>query len=68
MGAVTPIGNNVKEYLDGLREGRSGANLITRFDATNFKTNFACEVKDLDVEAFIDRKEVKRLDEYSVLQ
>ncbi|MEZ4947918.1 MAG: beta-ketoacyl-ACP synthase II [Saprospiraceae bacterium] len=66
MGAVTPIGNNVKEYLDGLREGRSGANLITRFDATNFKTNFACEVKDLDVEAFIDRKEVKRLDEYSV--
>jgi 3-oxoacyl-[acyl-carrier-protein] synthase II len=66
MGAVTPIGNNVKEYLEGLREGRSGANLITRFDATNFKTNFACEIKNLDVEAFIDRKEVKRLDEYSV--
>ncbi|MCB0661319.1 MAG: beta-ketoacyl-ACP synthase II [Saprospiraceae bacterium] len=66
MGAVTPIGNNVKEYLDGLQNGKSGANLITKFDATNFKTQFACEVEGLNVEEFIDKKEVRRLDEYSV--
>jgi 3-oxoacyl-[acyl-carrier-protein] synthase II len=66
MGAVTPIGNNIKEYLDGLQNGRSGANLITKFDASQFKTQFACEVSDLNREDFIDKKELRRLDEYSV--
>lgn len=66
MGAVTPIGNNIKEYLEGLQEGRSGANPITKFDASNFKTHFACEVNNLTREDFIDKKEIRRLDEYSV--
>ncbi|MDX1939166.1 MAG: beta-ketoacyl synthase N-terminal-like domain-containing protein, partial [Saprospiraceae bacterium] len=45
LGAITPIGNNIEAYLTGLQNGVSGANLITRFDASNFKTQFACEVK-----------------------
>ena len=46
MGALTPIGNNVGEYLEGLKQGVSGAGVITRFDAALFKTQFACEVKN----------------------
>lgn len=65
LGAVTPIGNTVPEYLQGLQEGRSGANLITLFDASAFKTQFACEVSQLDVEQFIDRREARRLDRYA---
>ncbi len=65
IGAVTAIGNNIKEYLDGLQKGISGANLITHFDATNFKTRFACETKNLDVEALIDRREARRLDPFT---
>ncbi len=65
IGALTPIGNNIKEYFDGLSKGISGANLITRFDATNFKTQFACEVKNLDVEAHLDRREARRLDPFT---
>jgi len=45
LGAITPIGNNVKEYWEGLVEGRNGAGLITKFDASQFKTRFACELK-----------------------
>jgi 3-oxoacyl-[acyl-carrier-protein] synthase II len=56
IGALTPIGNNKDEYLQGLTNGVSGANLITQFDATEFKTRFACEVKDFDPEAFLDRR------------
>src|SRR5690606_35395238 len=48
MGAVTPIGNTLPEYWNGLIEGRSGADYITRFDATNYETRFACEVKNFD--------------------
>lgn len=62
MGALTPIGNTISGYLEGLQQGVSGANLITRFDATNFKTQFACEVKNFDPESFMDRKEVRKLD------
>lgn len=62
VGALTPIGNTAQDFWDGLLAGKSGAAPITRFDATEFKTQFACEVKDLDVSEFIDRKEARRMD------
>ncbi|MFD0965176.1 beta-ketoacyl-ACP synthase II [Pseudofulvibacter geojedonensis] len=65
LGALTPIGNNIKEYWDGLVNGKSGAAPITHFDASNFKTQFACEVKDFKVTDFIDRKEARRLDKFA---
>lgn len=65
IGALTPIGNTVQEYWDGLKSGKSGSAAITRFNAEKFKTRFACEVKNFNPEDFIDRKEVKRLDPYS---
>ena len=65
IGALTPIGNNIKEYFDGLSNGVSGANLITHFDAANFKTHFACEVENLNVEDHLDRREVRRLDPFT---
>jgi len=66
LGALTPIGNNIKEYLEGLQKGLSGANLITHFDASQFKTQFACEVKNFKPEDFIDHREVRRLDNFSI--
>jgi 3-oxoacyl-[acyl-carrier-protein] synthase II len=65
MGALTPIGNNVGEYLEGLKQGVSGANAITRFDAALFKTQFACEIKNFNPEVAIDKKEVRRIDLYT---
>jgi len=62
LGALTPIGNTVEAYWNGLSNGVSGAAPITRFDASKFKTHFACEVKGLDVEQFIDRKEARKMD------
>ncbi|MFN7117535.1 MAG: beta-ketoacyl-ACP synthase II [Saprospiraceae bacterium] len=62
LGAVTPIGNTVKAYLEGLQQGISGANLITRFDATHFKTHFACEVKDFNPDERMDKKEARKMD------
>lgn len=62
LGALTPIGNNIKEYTDGLLAGRSGAVSITHFDASRFKTQFACELKGFRAEDHLDRKELKRLD------
>ena len=62
LGALTPIGNNVNGYLAGLQAGESGANLITRFDTTHFKTKFACEVKDFNAEDFLDRRDARRMD------
>jgi len=67
LGAVTPLGNNVEETWKNLLEGKSGAAPITSFDTTNFKTQFACEVKDLDVSAYIDRKEARKIDRYTQL-
>ncbi|MCH8330041.1 MAG: beta-ketoacyl-ACP synthase II [Bacteroidetes bacterium] len=64
LGALTPLGNNVQDYWKGLLEGKSGGDLITRFDAEKFKTRFACEVKDFDVLNFLDRKEARKLDPY----
>lgn len=65
LGALTPIGNNLKAYLEGLQKGISGANIITRFDADKFKTQFACEVKDFNVEDHIHRRDARRMDLFS---
>lgn len=65
IGAVTPIGNTINDYLSGLQRGQSGSAPITHFDASLFKTRFACEVKGLKVEDFIDRKEAKRMDRFT---
>lgn len=65
LGALTPIGNNISEYWDGLVNGKSGAAPITHFDASKFKTQFACEVKNFNVTDFIDRKEARRQDKFT---
>ncbi|GAA4303869.1 beta-ketoacyl-ACP synthase II [Nibribacter koreensis] len=62
LGALTPVGNSVSEYWDGLVNGVSGAAPITRFDASKFKTRFACEVKGYDPEQYFDRKEARKMD------
>lgn len=62
LGAVTPLGNTVPELWDSVVNGKSGAGPITHFDTTNFKTKFACEVKNFDAAEFIDRKEVRKMD------
>lgn len=62
IGALTPIGNTKEEYWSNLEKGVSGAAPITRFDATKFRTQFACEVKNFNVEDFIDRKEARKMD------
>ena len=65
MGALTPIGNTAKDFAEGLLNGKSGAGPITRFDAELFKTRFACEIKGLNVEDFIHRKEARRMDPFT---
>lgn len=65
LGALTPIGNSVKEYWEGLANGVSGAAPITYFDASNFKTQFACELKNFVVTDFIDRKEARKMDRFT---
>ena len=65
LGALTPIGNTLKEYWEGLISGKSGAGLITKFDTTAHATKFACEVKNFDPLAFIDKKEVRRMDPFT---
>lgn len=66
LGALTPIGNTVPEYWSNLLNGVSGADHITRFDASLFKTQFACEVKDFNPTDFLDRKEVRKMDAYTI--
>ncbi|MDN3670072.1 beta-ketoacyl-ACP synthase II [Echinicola jeungdonensis] len=65
LGALTPIGNTAQEYWEGLSNGVSGAAPITKFDASLFKTQFACEVKNLNIEQFIDRKEARKMDPFT---
>jgi len=65
IGAVTPIGNNVKDFWSGLLEGKNGAAFITKFDTEKFATKFACEVKDFNVEDYVDKKEARRMDLYT---
>ncbi|QDP84917.1 beta-ketoacyl-ACP synthase II [Chryseobacterium sp. SNU WT5] len=62
FGAITPVGKNAKDFWESLVKGESGAAPITLFDATKFKTNFACEVKDFDPFAHFDKKEAKKMD------
>ncbi|NDV41971.1 beta-ketoacyl-ACP synthase II [Flagellimonas sediminis] len=65
MGALTPIGNNLKAYWEGLRTGKSGSAPITYFDTEKFKTKFACELKGFDPNDYFDRKEVRKLDRFA---
>jgi 3-oxoacyl-[acyl-carrier-protein] synthase II len=65
LGALTPIGNTVPEYWDALLNGVSGAAKITRFDASKFKTQFACEIKNFDPLTYFDRKEGRKFDPYA---
>ena len=65
LGALTPIGNTVSEYWESLIQGKSGAAIVKQFDASLFKTHFACEVKDFNAEDFIERKEARKLDQFS---
>ena len=65
LGALTPIGNNIEEYWEGLVNGVSGAAPITHFDPEKFKTKFACEVKNFNVTDFINRKEARKMDKFT---
>ncbi|MBA4139565.1 MAG: beta-ketoacyl-ACP synthase II [Segetibacter sp.] len=65
IGALTPIGNNLAEFWENLIKGISGANSITQFDATKFKTRFACELKDFEPTNFLDRKEARKIDRFT---
>ena len=65
LGALTPIGNSVNEYWDSLVKGVSGAAPIKQFDASKFKTQFACELKNFNVQDHLDRKEARKLDQFS---
>lgn len=67
IGAITPIGNTAREFWESLLLGKSGAAPITLFDATKFKTQFACEIKDLNPAQFFDRKEARKYDRYAQL-
>lgn len=67
LGAITPIGNTVQDYWNGLLGGVSGADRITLFDASKFKTQFACEVKGFDPVAYLDRKEARKVDRFTQL-
>jgi 3-oxoacyl-[acyl-carrier-protein] synthase II len=64
LGAITPLGNSVQEFWDNLIAGKSGAAAVTRFDAGKFKTRFACEVKNFDLEAYFDKKEARKMDAF----
>ena len=64
IGAVTPLGNTAAETWQNMLAGKSGAAPITHFDASKFKTQFACEVKNFNPEDFIDRKEARKMDPY----
>jgi 3-oxoacyl-[acyl-carrier-protein] synthase II len=65
IGALTPIGNNVNEYWNGLKNGVSGAANITKFDAEKFRTRFACEIKNFDLNDFIPRQEARKMDHFA---
>jgi 3-oxoacyl-[acyl-carrier-protein] synthase II len=65
LGAITPLGNNVSDFWNNLSNGVSGSDLITNFDASKFKTRFACEVKNYDVKDYFDRKELRKIDRYA---
>lgn len=65
MGAITPLGNNYKDFWNNIKAGKSGAGPITKFDTSNFKTKFACEIKDFNAADFFDRKELRKYDAFT---
>jgi 3-oxoacyl-[acyl-carrier-protein] synthase II len=65
LGAITPLGKSVSEYWQGLADGVNGCDFIKQFDASKFKTRFACEVKDFDPTAYLDRKEARKIDRFT---
>jgi 3-oxoacyl-[acyl-carrier-protein] synthase II len=65
LGAITPLGNNVQDFWNGLTDGVSGAAPITRFDATKYKTRFACEVKGFNIENYMEKKDARKMDPFS---
>lgn len=65
IGALTPVGNSLQDYWNGLMNGVSGADFITQFDASKFKTRFACELKNFDPLTFLDKKEARKIDRFS---
>ena len=65
LGAITPIGNTVKDFWEGLVSGKNGAGEITRFDSALYKTHFACEVKDYDPEQYFEKKNVRKYDHFA---
>lgn len=65
IGALTPIGNNLEDYWNGLINGVSGADIITNFDASKFRTKFACEVKGFDPTQYLDKKEARKIDRFT---
>ncbi len=67
MGALTPLGNTVPDYWNGLINGVSGADLITLFDASKFRTKFACEIKGFEPTQFLDKKEARKIDRFTQL-
>ena len=67
IGTITPIGNNLEDYWQGLLNGISGAAPITLFDASKFKTRFACEIKGFDPTTFMEKKEARKLDRFAQL-
>jgi 3-oxoacyl-[acyl-carrier-protein] synthase II len=67
IGTITPIGNNLQDYWESLRNGVSGADYITQFDASKFKTRFACEVKNFDPIQYLDKKEARKIDRFTQL-
>src|SRR5688572_6217793 len=62
LGAITPLGNSVEEFWKNIVLGKSGAAPITKFDTTKFKTQFGCEVKNFDIEKYVDKKESRKYD------
>ncbi len=64
LGAITPLGNSVQEFWDNLIAGKSGAAPVTRFNAEKFKTRFACEIKNFNVEDYFDKKEARKMDAF----
>ena len=65
LGALTPVGNNINEYWDGLIHGKSGCAPITYFDTEKFKTKFTCELKNFDVSLHLDRKQQRKMDRFT---
>jgi len=65
LGALTPIGNNIGDFWQGLANGKSGAAPITYFDTSKFKTKFACELKNFDISEFLDRKQQRKMDKFT---